>query len=130
MSLVFATHAREYIGGLTAYCFGELKEWLLLFAAAAVKATDRAHELACRLDRLRDAWLERLGQPRRDASARTLVAQLPAEPVVTVARVAQLADVSVPAATRAVLALERAGILTPIGRQAWGRRWEAPDVFG
>jgi Fic family protein len=129
VSLVLATHSREYVGGLTEYRHGDPVRWMLFFAAATVKAVDRAHELARRIEALRDAWLERLGQPRRDASARTLAEQLAAEPIVTVARAAQLAGVSDTAAARAVAALERAKILVPTSKQAWGRRWEAPQVF-
>jgi Fic family protein len=129
VSLVLATHGSEYIGGLTEYRFGDPVRWLLFYAAATVKAVDRAHDLARRIETLREAWLERLGQPRRDASARTLAEQLPAEPIVSVTRAAQLAGVSDTAAARAVAALEGAGILRPASKQAWGRRWEAPEVF-
>ena len=33
------------------------------------------------------------------------------------------------AAGKAVATLEHAGILAPVSERAWGRRWEAPDVF-
>jgi Fic family protein len=129
VSLVLATHSAEYVDGLTEYRFGDPTRWLLFFAAATVKAVDRAHELARRIDALREDWLERLDHPRRDASSRALVEQLAAEPIVTIARAAQLAGVSDTAAARAVLALEDARILAPVSKQAWGRRWEAPEVF-
>lgn len=129
VSLVLATHGAEYVDGLTEYRVGDPLRWLLFYAAATVKAVDRAHELVRRIEALRDEWLERLGQPRRDASARTLAEQLPAEPIVTVARAAQLTGVSDTAAARAVAALEAAEILAPASKQAWGRRWEAPEVF-
>ncbi len=45
------------------------------------------------------------------------------------ARAAELAGVSDTAAARAVAALVAAEILTPATKQAWGRRWEAPEVF-
>jgi Fic family protein len=128
ISLVLATHSRLYVSGLDAYCFGDLKDWLLLFAAATVKAVDRAHDLARRVDALRENWLERVGRPRSHASSRALLDQLAAEPIVTVGRAAQLAGVSETAAARAIAALERAGILVA-PRQRWGRRWEAPEVF-
>ena len=128
VSLVLATHARDYVRGLTAYRFGDPKEWLLFFAAATVKAVDRAHDLALRLDALRGDWLTRLGPTRRHASSLALVERLPAEPIVTVARAAQLAGVSETAAARAIAALERAGVLVAPA-QRWGRRWEAPEVF-
>jgi Fic family protein len=128
VSLVLATHTREYVGGLTAYRYDDLKDWLLLFAAATVKAVVRADDFAQRVEALRSAWLERLGRPRGDAASRVLVEQLAAEPILTVARAAELAQVSETAATRAIGALERAGILVA-PKQRWGRRWEAPEVF-
>jgi len=129
ISLVLATHNRFYIGGLEAYRFGDLKDWLLLFAACTVKAVDRAHDLAFRIEALREEWLSRLGRPRSHASSRALLDQLAAEPILTVARAAELAGVSETAAARALEALERAGILTRPSQQKWGRRWEAPEVF-
>jgi hypothetical protein len=94
-----------------------------------VKAVDRAHDLAFRVEALREQWLSRLGRPRSHASSRTLLDQLAAEPVLTVARAAGLAGVSETAAARALDALERAGIMTRPSQQRWGRRWEAPEVF-
>jgi Fic family protein len=129
ISLVLATHHRLYVGGLDAYCFYDLKDWLLLFAASTVKAVDRAHDLAARVDVLREGWLERIGRPRSHASSRALLDQLAAEPVLTVARAAELAGVSETAAARALESLERAGVLTRPSQQRWGRRWEAPEVF-
>lgn len=128
ISFVLATHRDLYIDGLEAYRFGELKDWLLPFAGATVKAVDSAHELAARVAALREDWLERLGHPRGHASSRALLDQLAAEPVLTVARAAELAGVSETAAARALAALERAGILTP-SQQRWGRRWEARELF-
>ena len=129
ISLVLATHHRPYIGGLEAYRFGDLKDWLLFFSACTVKAVDRAHDLVFRVDALREEWLGRLGRPRSHASSRALLDQLAAEPVLTVARAAELAGVSETAAARALAALEQAGILTRPSQQRWGRRWEAPEVF-
>jgi len=128
ISLVLATHADDYVRGLNAYCYGELKDWLLLFAAATVKAVDSAHDLAFRVGTLHETWLARLGQPRSHASSRALLHQLAAEPVLTVARAAELAGVSGTAAARALAALQQAGIVTP-SQQLWGRRWEARELF-
>jgi Fic family protein len=128
ISLVLATHADDYIRGLTAYRLGELKDWLLLFAAATVKAVDSAHDLAFRVETLHASWLARLGQPRSHASSRALLHQLAAEPVLTIARAAELAGVSETAAARAIATLQQAGILVA-PKQRWGRRWEAPEVF-
>jgi Fic family protein len=129
ISLVLATHHRLYVGGLTAYRYDDLKDWLLLFAASTVKAVDRAHDLAHRIETLREDWLERIGRPRSHASSRALLEQLAAEPILTVARAAELAGVSETAAAGALESLERAGALKRTSQQRWGRRWEAPEVF-
>ncbi len=128
ISLVLATHVDLYIGGLVAYRSGDLKDWLLPFAGATVKAVDSAHELEASVAALREAWLERLDQPRRHASSRALLHQLTAEPVLTVARAAELTGVSETAAASALAALQKAGIVTP-SQQRWGRRWEARELF-
>ena len=128
ISLVLATHVDLYIGGLVAYRFGDLKDWLLPFAGATVKAVDSAHELAASVGALHEAWLERLGQPRSHASSRALLHQLAAEPVLTVARAAELTGVSETAAASALASLQQAGIVTP-SQQRWGRRWEARELF-
>ena len=129
VSLVLATRSSEYIGGLEEYRYRDAVEWLVFFSAAMISAARKARGLAVRIEELTDGWLERLGNPRSDASSRKLVDRLAAEPIVTVARVAQLAAVSNSAADNAVHLLETAGILRPLSEKRWGRRWEAPDVF-
>lgn len=129
VSLLLATRSAEYVAGLTAYRFGELADWLGFFAQVTVAAAERARQLADRIDALVDGWLEQLGRPRSDASARLLAERLPAEPILTVARAAEIAGVSNTAADRAVRALERAGVVAPLDERRWGRRWEAGEVF-
>jgi hypothetical protein len=72
---------------------------------------------------------DRPGSPRADASSRRIASQLPAEPIITVARAAEMAAVSNTAADKAIRALVAAEILKPLSAKRWGRTWEAPDVF-
>jgi Fic family protein len=130
ISLVLATRAKEYIGGLEEYRFAALNEWLVFFAVATISASRKARGLAARVESLYESWLSRLGSPRSDASSRRIASQLPAEPIITVARAATLAGVSNTAAENAVRALEAAGVLKPLNAKKWGRLWEATDVFG
>jgi len=81
------------------------------------------------VERLRAEWLTRAGNPRRDSSARRLIEQLPAEPIVSLARAMELTATSRPAADRAIVTLERAGVLHPIGDRRRNRQWEAREVF-
>jgi Fic family protein len=129
ISLVLATRAAEYVGGLEEYRYREAVEWLVFFAVATISATRKARGLAARIESLGDAWLTRLGNPRSDATSRKLVERLPAEPIITVARAAEMVGVSNTAADNAVRALQSAGILRRLDERRWGGRWEAPDVF-
>lgn len=129
ISLVLATRAKEYVGGLGEYRFADITEWLVFFAVATISAVRKARGLADRVESLYEGWLVRLGSPRSDASSRRIASQLPAEPIITIARAASIGGVSTTAADRAVRALESAGILKPLSSKRWGRLWEAPDVF-
>jgi len=129
ISLVLATRAKDYIGGLEEYRFGELAEWLVFFSIATISAARKARGLASRVESLYEQWLAQLGHPRSDASSRRIASQLPAEPIITVARAAAVAGVSNTAAENAVRALETAGILKRLNARKWGRLWEAQDVF-
>jgi Fic family protein len=129
ISLVLATRAREYIGGLEEYRFADMAQWLVFFAVATISASRKARALAARVESLYEEWLSKLGSPRSDASSRRIASQLPAEPIITVARAAEVAGVSNTAADNAVRALEVARILKRLNAKKWGRLWEAPDVF-
>ncbi len=129
ISLILATRAKEYVGGLEEYRYADMTEWLVFFAVVTMSAARKARALGAEVEALYEEWLSKLGNPRSDASSRRIVSQLPAEPIVTVARVAEVAGVSNTAADNAVRALESAGILSRLNAKKWGRTWEAPDVF-
>jgi Fic family protein len=129
ISLVLAARGDAYVAGLGDFRFSDPVGWLEFFAVVVKSSVRRAESLGGRIDRLRTDWLAEIGNPRADASIRTLVERLPAEPVVSVARAMEIAGVSRPAATRAIYRLAEAGILRPLDRRERNRRWEAPDVF-
>ncbi len=129
ISFVLATYSDRYVDGLTEWRFGRPTEWFLFFAGTTITAVREARSLGDRIGALRAGWLRRLGNPRKDASARVVLERLPGEPIVTVARVMELANVSRPAAGNAVTQLEAAGVLTPLNERKWGRIWEAREVF-
>jgi Fic family protein len=129
ISLVLATHSDRYVDGLTEWRFGDPSEWFLFFAGTTITAVREARSLGDRIGALRGDWLARLGNPRKDASVRKVLERLPAEPIVTVARVMEVAGVSRPAAGNAVDQLVRADVLRPLNERKWGRVWEAREVF-
>jgi Fic family protein len=129
ISLILAGRARQYIEGLVDFREGRADEWIELFADATRLAALEAERLADEIGALEARWIERLGNPRRDSSAYTVLSALPAHPVVDVATVQRVAEISDVAAGRLLNRLEELGIVTRIGDQRRGRVWEARELF-
>jgi Fic family protein len=129
ISLILAAELKGYIGGLNAYRRGELSLWSAQFAQAAKRAASEAERLADAIERRQSAWLEELGQPRRDAAVRQLVSVLPEQPVIDVAVAQRLTGKSHVAVGRALQELEDAGILNRLNEHKWGRVWECDQLL-
>ena len=54
-----------------------VSSWCERFAHTTAHATSEAERLAVRIEDLQAAWLERLGEPRRDSAVRELVGLSP-----------------------------------------------------
>ena len=129
ISLVLAAEPKNYIGGLGAYSTGNVSSWCERFAHATARAASEAERLAARIEDLQVAWLERLGEPRRDSAVRELVGALPAQPVIDVAAAQQLTGKSHVAVGNAIAQLEQAGILHKLNERKWGRVWECGELL-
>jgi Fic family protein len=129
ISLVLAAEPKSYVGGLGAYSQGDVSRWCGRFANAASRAAGRAEQLADAIQTRQAAWLERLGQPRRDSAARQLVSALPAQPVIDVPVAQQLTGKSHVAVGAALRQLEAAGVITPLNAKRWGRAWECVELL-
>ncbi len=129
ISLILAAEPRGYVGGLTAYRQGDVSVWSARFAQASARAAQEAERLADAIEECQSAWLDALGQPRKDAAARQLVSVLPEQPVIDVAVAQTLTGKSHVAIGRALKELETAGILNPLNERKWGRAWECDELF-
>jgi len=129
VSVILATNAAAYIGGLTAYREGRLEEWVGTFAAAMRTAGARARALTARLDQLQQDWWEKSGRPRSGSGAARLISLLAAYPVLDATTVAQVLDSSLQVARLAIRPLTEAGILTQITLGKRNRAWAAKEVF-
>jgi hypothetical protein len=78
---------------------------------------------------MQNDWLDRAGSPRQDSSARKLIEQLPAEPIISINRAIELSGATRPAVDRAFSQLEQAQVLTRLGSSRRNRQWEAREVF-
>jgi Fic family protein len=129
VSLVLVGQPKNYVGGLGAYSQGKVGSWCERFGHATARAAREAERLAQAIEGLQAKWLERLGQPRRDAAVREIVSALPAQPVVDVAVAQRLTGKSHVAVGKAIAQLEEAGVLQRLNERKWGRVWECGELL-
>lgn len=129
VSLILATRRDEYIAGLVSYREGDVDQFCEAFAAATHDACTEAERLAASIANLQTAWIDKLGNPRRDAAVRSVIAALPAHPVLDVKTAQRVTGKTKVAANNAVNSLERAGVLKPIGSRQRDRTWECPQLL-
>jgi Fic family protein len=129
ISLVLVGQPKNYIGGLGTYSQGRVGSWCERFGHATARAAREAERLAEAIEDLQAEWLERLGQPRRDAAVREIVSVLPAQPVIDVAVAQRLTGKSHVAVGKAIAQLEQAGVLQRLNERKWGRVWECGELL-
>jgi Fic family protein len=129
VSLVLATDARAYVGGLTDYRSARLDDWIGMFAAATRTAAVQAQTFADRVASLQERWRDQASRPRASSAADKLIALLPAYPIVDLGLTRELLHVSDPAAWGALQRLERAGVLHQITVGRRNRAYEAVGLF-
>lgn len=139
ISLVLATSASDYIGGLTAYRHVGPPDsteratgagiWLRTFATATSRSCADADAYAARVRALDARWRERLGRVRANSAVELLLDLLPGVPVITVDSAARLIGRSEMRTGDAINRLESAGIVRQrnVGRQRY-RVFEAAEV--
>ncbi len=143
ISLVLATEAARYVGGLTgtrrAYPSGAPElvagwmSWLELVAQVTRRACVEADRYEQRTAALVEAWRARVraevGALRADAAAWALLEQLPSAPLVTASTAVALTGRSPRAIDGALAQLVAAGVLKHVGGRIRYRLYEAVGVF-
>jgi Fic family protein len=139
VSLVLATLARDYVGGLTATRYvgppgseqarDGLNRWIATFAAACTRSVADANDFERRVAELESGWRERLGRVRANSAADLLLHRLAGAPVLTVESAASLIGRTYNPANEAVQRLVKAGILHQITIGRRNRAYEAPEVI-
>jgi Fic family protein len=140
VSLVLATWARDYIGGLTAFRHvggptsparsAGAAEWLRTFAVATTRSCEDAEVYATRIDLLEQRWRERLGRVRAGSAVELLLDLLPGVPMLTMKTAAELIGRSEMRTGEAINRLVEADVLRQrnIGRHRY-RVFEAVEVI-
>jgi Fic family protein len=139
VSLVLATLARDYVGGLTATRYlgpassrqaaTGINTWLATFAGACARSVADATEFESRAGALEAQWRERLGRVRANSATDLLLQRLPGAPVLTAESAARLLGRTFKPANDAIQRLVDAEILRQITIGRRNRAYEAPEII-
>jgi Fic family protein len=139
ISLVLATWAKDYIGGLAATRYrgpASSREagrgtnlWIARFAGAARRAVDDAASFEQSALAIETQWRERLGRVRARSAVDLLLRVLPGAPLVTVNSAAGLIGRSFRPTNEAIMRLVEARILKQISVARRNRAFEAPEII-
>ncbi len=129
VSLVLAARGDTYVEGLTRFRSGDHRWWLAFFLEVVHQANGIAQDLAYSISKLQRDWRASAGEPRGDSAASTLIASLPARPVLDIGTATELTGASREATRRAISRLEDAGVLREVTGRGRLRRWESVGLF-
>jgi Fic family protein len=139
VSLVLATLARDYVGGLTASRYlgppgaseasAGVNTWVATFAGACIRSVADATAFESRAATLEGGWRERLGRVRANSATDLLLHRLPGAPVLTADSAAALLGRTFKPANDAIQRLVRADILHQITIGRRNRAYEAPEII-
>jgi hypothetical protein len=139
VSLVLATLARDYVGGLTATRYigaadsdeaiSGTNRWIATFANACTRAVKDAAGFESRMAELEQEWRARLGRVRANSATDLLLRRLPGAPVLTADSTTTLIWRTFKPANDAIQRLVQAGILHQITIGRRNRAYEAPEII-
>jgi len=139
VSLVLATRAQDYIGGLTASRYRgkansrEAHEgtnlWIARFAGACTRAVSDASSFERRAGEIEADWRNRLGRVRAGSSTDLLLRSLIGAPVITASSAAEMIGRSFPQTNEAIERLASAGILRQMNVGKRNRAFVAPAAI-
>jgi Fic family protein len=139
VSLVLATLAKDYVGGLNATRYlgppsspearTAINTWLARFASACTRSVADATQFESRVGALEANWRRRLGQVRANSATDLLLQRLPGLPVLTAESAATLLGRTFKPANEAIQRLVDADILRQITIGRRNRAYEAPEII-
>jgi Fic family protein len=139
VSLILATSARDYIGGLTATRYrGSAHSraahegtniWIARFAAACRRAVADATSFERSAEHIETEWRGRLGRIRARSATDLLLHVLLGAPVLTVTTASELIGRSFPQTNEAISRLVEGGILSQVNVGRRNRAFEATDII-
>ena len=130
---MIARQPDRYVHGLWLYRDGQLDPWVTWFAEVCEDAAGNVVELTAAIANLQSRWQVELSDLRSHGTARRLLAELAATPVISVDRTVATLRVSDRSARSALGILEEGGILEPLEPIPQGpgrprKMWVAGDL--
>jgi Fic family protein len=126
LSTYIEAHRQEYYSYLQRVrTEGDWNAWILFFLNGVIETSQLAVRQAGQLMELRDHYMALF---REKPKAVALIDPLFDNPYMTVARAAQLLNVSNPTARQTVLTLQNAGVLQEVTGRDWGRIYLAAAI--
>ena len=129
VSVVLATNAKAYVGGLTDFRRGDVAAWCGSFALSCRSAAIESERLAARVAALQADWRRRAGPPRRGSAADRIIDLLPSQPILSVATAHDAIGGSTESARLALNALDHSRVVRKITAGRYARAWAADDLF-
>jgi Fic family protein len=139
VSLVLATWARDYVGGLTATRYRGpagspaahegINHWVAAFAGACARAVSDADSFERHVQEIEGRWREEIGRVRSGSATDLLLHSLIGAPLVTVASAADLIGRSFTQTNEAIQRLVDAGVLSQTKMGHRNRAFEAPAII-
>jgi Fic family protein len=114
ISPVIARQTDLYVHGLWLYREEKLDAWVTWFAEVCETAAASVASLSIAIAEVQRDWERRLSDLRSDGTARRLLAELPALPIIDVGRAAATLEVSERSARSALTTLEERDVLEPL----------------
>jgi len=139
VSLVLATWAQDYIGGLTASRYrgkansreahDGINLWIARFAGACSRAVSDANSFERRVQQIEADWRNRLRRVRAGSATDLLLRSLIGAPVISVNSAAEMIGRSFPQTNDAIDRLVNADILRQVNVGKRNRAFEAPAII-
>lgn len=139
VSLVLATFAQDYVGGLMASRYvgpssspeasAGVNTWVATFAGACIRSVADATAFELRAATLEEQWRERVGRVRANSATDLLLHRLAGVPVLTAESAATLLGRTFKPANDAIQRLVQADILRQITIGRRNRAYEAPQII-
>ncbi|MEG1097217.1 MAG: Fic family protein [Raoultibacter sp.] len=139
LSLVLATHAKSYVGGLAEFRYLDsddpeniqerLNNWVSFFSGACLSACEEADCFEQSAQRLQVKWREKLGRVRKNSALDVLLDEMVGMPLFTVKSASKATARAISAVTPAIERCLAAGIVKQTKAQKRNRAFEVPEVI-